>query len=344
VVGDTRAVITPQRTNGDQGGQHTLDGADVHAAWRETQEITPSFNGRLDEFLCIEHLLSLRVFPRSATPNVNLELSLLTYKQYQGTMPSCQFTMSMMKPANSIRSAIAEVARLRTTTAERPELAQALNDVKGLQAGRFESSYRDFLATTLHGPATRFFLEDLYGNVDYGDRDQQFSRIAGSLQSFFPDQVIKTAVALAELHLQTELLDHSMAKAWLAQKKLGDPAKRYVACWRIVGATPERYLQLEAVIRIGQELDSLTRTPGLRMTLRMMRGPAKMAGLSALQNFLEKGFDTFSTMSRAPNGTSLFLSTIRTRESHWIDILSSGPSESAATALSSSLPNILPRG
>jgi hypothetical protein len=242
-----------------------------------------------------------------------------------------------MKPANAIRNAITEVARLRSITTANISLSHASGQVKALQANRFESTYSDFLATTLHGPATRFFLNDLYGNIDYGERDRQFGRIAGSLQSFFPDQVAATAVALAELHVQTESLDHAMAKAWLTQTKPKDSAQKYVACWRLVGAIPERYLQLETVIRIGQELDRLTKTPGLRMTLRMMRGPAKMAGLSALQSFLEKGFDTFAAMSRSLEGTPTFLRTIQTRESHWIELLSDGPENTAVTTLAVSL-------
>ena len=245
-----------------------------------------------------------------------------------------------MKPVNAIRNAIAEVTRLRAIAANDPNLGGALAELKALQANRFASTYRDFLQTPLHGPATRFFLNDLYGNVDYSDRDRQFSRIAGSLQSFFPEQVVATAVALAELHAQTEQLDHAMANAWLTQAEDAKVADRYVACWRLVGGKPARYQQLEVVIRIGQELDSLTRTPGLRMTLRMMRGPAKLAGLSALQGFLEKGFDTFGGMAQSPDGTSQFLSTIRMRETQWIEILSEGAFESAAIALANSLQNV----
>jgi hypothetical protein len=245
-----------------------------------------------------------------------------------------------MNPAESIRSAIAEVASLHISTAQRPDLARALSTVKSLQASRFAGSYSDLLATPVYGPATSFFLEDLYGNVDFGARDRQFSRIAGSLQTFFPAQVIATAVALAELHLQTELLDLAMAKAWLAQTECVDPAEKYVASWRFVGSTEDRYLQLDTVIRIGKELDSLTRTPGLRMTLRMMRRPAKVAGLSALQSFLEKGFDTFSKMSDAPDGALHFLDTIKTRESHWINILSEGNAKNAALALTTNLRNV----
>jgi hypothetical protein len=238
-----------------------------------------------------------------------------------------------MDSAKAIRNAIAEVARLRATATATPELREALGAIKSLQADRFAGTYVDFLASTLHGPATRFFLEDLYGNVDYADRDRQFGRIAGSLQSFFPDQVVATAVALAELHAQTEQLDHGMARAWRNKPAHIGTSSKYVACWRDVGAAPERLHQLETVIRIGQELDSLTRTPGLRMTLRMMRGPAKLAGLSALQSFLEKGFDTFANMARSADGTSRFLSTIRARETEWIELLFHSEPASAAQKL-----------
>lgn len=242
-----------------------------------------------------------------------------------------------MNPANAIRSAMTEVAHLRDEVNTTPELAVALAAVKAIQANRFASTYSEFLATPLHGPATRFFLEDLYSIADYSARDRQFSRIAGNLQSFFPDAVLGTAVALAELHLQTERLDYAMAKAWLAQGEQPDSATKYVSCWRLVSAIADRYLQLEAVIRIGHDLDRLTRIQGLRMTLRMMRGPAKVAGLSALQKFLEKGFDAFTHMAKKPDGVSMFLNTIQGKESQWIGILTTGPAEAASTALAVAL-------
>jgi hypothetical protein len=48
----------------------------------------------------------------------------------------------------------------------------------------------------------------------------------------------------------------------------------------------------------------------LRHSLRLMRGPARAAGLGALQSFLEAGFDTF----RGMRGAEEFLSLIGQRE------------------------------
>jgi hypothetical protein len=242
-----------------------------------------------------------------------------------------------MEHAREIRDAIAKIGGIRTVTVANPELKLAVGAIKALQADRFAATYSDLLATDTDGPATRFFLADLYGTGNFEDRDRQFGRIADSLQSFFPGKVIITAVALAKLHLQTELLDYAMAQRWLVYAKQEDAANAYVACWRDVDATIERYRQLEAVVSIGQALEALTRTPGLRMTLRMMRGPARVSGLSALQTFLEKGFDAFAVVSRSSAGAAYFLDTIRTRECDWIDVLSNGKIQSAVSALEKSL-------
>ena len=48
----------------------------------------------------------------------------------------------------------------------------------------------------------------------------------------------------------------------------------------------------------------------LRTSLKAMRGPARAAGLGALQTFLESGFEAFGAM----RGAHEFLATIRERE------------------------------
>ena len=62
---------------------------------------------------------------------------------------------------------------------------------------------------------------------------------------------------------------------------------------------------------VGRSLDVLTRKMFLRQTLRMMRGPARAAGLASLQGFLETGFDTFHAMG----GADEFLQLVNSRES-----------------------------
>ena len=80
---------------------------------------------------------------------------------------------------------------------------------------------------------------------------------------------------------------------------------------------------------MGQELQRLTRMKSLLIALRLMRGPAHAAGLSTLQQFLERGFAAFATMGDA----SRFLQAIAEREQRWIDALFDQPLADCRDAL-----------
>jgi hypothetical protein len=229
-----------------------------------------------------------------------------------------------MDASHLIREAVTRVARLRHTAADTPGLARAVSEVKGWQARRFSATYGDLLHAAHYQAAARFFLEEIYSEKDYATRDAQFARIASALERLFPQQVVQTAVALAQLHGQTEDLDLAMAQHWLANAGQPD-IPRYMAAWRAVGRRSERLAQLHTMLQVGHELDRLTRTPGLRLMLKMMRKPAHVAGLGALQQFLELGFDTFAAMGRQGDGTRYFLETVQVRETQLFGLLFDAP-------------------
>ena len=241
-----------------------------------------------------------------------------------------------MEAAHEIRSAVARVTALREAELARPALRGAVAAIKALQARRFAGTYKDMLAGGPFAAPARFFLEELYSDKDYAERDAQFSRIAGAIEKFFPANVVETAVGLARLHALTEQLDHAMGEAWLATDGEASDAKRYVAAWRAVGQRADREAQLRVVQSIGEDMVRLTRTRGLRTMLRMMRAPAMAAGLGSLQRFLEAGFDTFTAMARG-DGARQFLSTIGQREKALIEILFDGPAVACETQLAASL-------
>lgn len=228
-----------------------------------------------------------------------------------------------METAQRIRAAVDRVSQLRHVRQVSAAESAAVVRVKQVQSQRFAGTYEDILSTPRFGAAARFFLEELYSDRDYTERDAQFVRIAGALQKIFPEQVAATAVALAELHALTEELDHAMGVAWSARGAAapGSDAGRYISAWREVGRRTEREAQLSVVIGIGKDMAKLTRTPGLRLLLKMMRGPAAAAGLSSLQHFLEAGFDTFASLAREPQGAEVFLRTIEEREAALIALL-----------------------
>lgn len=224
-----------------------------------------------------------------------------------------------MNTAQTIRESVAEVERLREESRMVPAIGAAVVRLKRFQARRFAGTYADLLASQSYAAAARFFLEELYGEGDYGDRDAQFARIAGAVEKLFPRDVADTAATLAKLHALTESLDHGMAR--IEPLDGHDDVDRYVRAWKAIGRREDRQRQLETVVAVGAEMTRLTRLPGIRMMLKMMRGPAAAAGMSSLQRFLEAGFDTFAAVARQRGGAERFLEIIREREQHLVDLL-----------------------
>lgn len=219
--------------------------------------------------------------------------------------------------AQKIHDALQAVSLLRQQHASLPALAEASRQVKRFQARRFQASYADMLHNPRYKTAAAFFLHELYSDKDYAERDQQFARIANTIARLFPQAVVTTAATLAEVHALTETLDDQMARAWqadFAAAPHGSESGRYIRCWRQLQNPAARHRQLEVVLQLGQELERLTRTRGLRTLLKMMRRPAAAAGLSSLQQFLETGFDAFAEMG----GADEFLRRVHQRESEWI--------------------------
>ncbi len=225
-----------------------------------------------------------------------------------------------MKASKIIHDAVMHVTLLRETVAGEPKLAGAISAIKHFQARRFKGTYFDLLHSEQYKAVAVFFLQELYSEKDYSKRDSQFARIALALERLFPEQVVQTAVSLSQLHRLTEDLDLAMAQSWMSNSDKPEVV-RYVHAWRSVGRRSDRNRQLSSVLSVGRELDRLTRTRGLRLMLKMMRGPSILAGLGSLQQFLESGFDTFSEMGRQGDGAHSFLDTVMARETSLINRL-----------------------
>ena len=84
----------------------------------------------------------------------------------------------------------------------------------------------------------------------------------------------------------------------------------YGEAFRACGQRDEREQQLRCVNQIGSALDRTTRWPLIGTTLKLMRAPARAAGLEKLQEFLEGGYAAFKQM----RGADEFLATIAKRE------------------------------
>lgn len=206
------------------------------------------------------------------------------------------------------------VADERTKRLAAPTLGALVAGLKEFQHRRFSRTYADLLSSSRYGAAARFFLEELYGPGDFTGRDAQFARVVPALVRLFPQEVVKTVIALSELHALTESLDTAMA----SNASMGEwtPAQ-YVRAWQKTGHRSDREMQVALTVALATRLETLTRSALLRKSLRLMRTPARAAGLSDIQRVLEAGFDAFVAIG----GAADFIRMIETRERAFVSSL-----------------------
>jgi hypothetical protein len=199
------------------------------------------------------------------------------------------------------------VAKQRALRAADKGLGERVVAIKRYQQRRFERTYADLLAHPRYAGAANFFLEELYGPSDFTQRDAQFERIVPALVRLFPAEVVATVEALAALHALSERFDTAMGHALVAAEV---DAPAYALAWQRCGDPTGRERQIVLMRSVGEAMDALTHNSLLRHSLRLMRRPARAAGMAALQTFLETGFETF----RAMRGAKEFLDLVSQRE------------------------------
>lgn len=209
-----------------------------------------------------------------------------------------------------LAACIAEARELRAARAGDPE-PDDFPRLKEWQAARLAGTYPDLLASKRYKPAAEFFLSDLYGPKDFRTRDEELARVVPIMVHVLPAKALMTLLDAVKMDTLSESLDSAMV---LALRKLGRsrdidwPA--YVAAYRSCGRRKDRELQIALIDEIGKTLDRLTRMALVRVSLKLMNGPAHLAGLGALHSFLQRGFDAFSAMK----GADEFLAIVTERE------------------------------
>ncbi len=210
-----------------------------------------------------------------------------------------------------LAACIAAARELRAARAADPAAAD-YPLLKEWQAGRLACTYDDLLASARYKPAAEFFLSDLYGPKDFRSRDEELARVVPVMVHVLPARALLTLLEAVRMDTLSESLDTDMVLALRRagrSRSIDRPA--YVAAYRACGRRRDRELQIALIDRIGKTLDRLTRMPLIRVSLRLMNGPAHLAGLGALHSFLQRGFDAFSHMQ----GADHFLATVTERES-----------------------------
>lgn len=241
----------------------------------------------------------------------------------------------MSTTAATILGHLNAVEAERARRASETGLNARVASLKNYQQRRFSHTYADLLGSKRYGAASRFFLDELYGPSDFARRDAQFARVVPALVRLFPSEIVDTVATLAELHALSEALDTQMGLR-LASDVVS--SLNYVRAWQETGDRDGRERQIALTLDVARRLDRFTRRALLRNSLRLMRAPARAAGLAELQLFLETGFETFREM----DGAQQFVALVDEREHALASLLFSsdltGPDQTTRHRASAALP------
>ena len=216
--------------------------------------------------------------------------------------------------AKALRAHLENVSVLRRRSRSDGPTAAVRDALRQWQSLRLSRTYSDLLSSPRFGDAARFLQDDLFGPKDFARRDAEIERIVPTLARMLPVGALQVIVRAAELDALSESLDAALA-ARLGTTEITE--ERYTVAYREVGARGDRERQIALIGEIGMMLNRLVRLPLLGTVLKMMHGPALVAGLGGLHDFLQRGFDAFKKMGDA----TLFIDTITTREKELLERL-----------------------
>jgi hypothetical protein len=211
------------------------------------------------------------------------------------------------------------VAAERQAAKREPELLAARTALKRYQSARLGQTHADLLANPNTHGAALFFLEELYGAHDLSQRDVDLERIIPTLQKMLSYESLHTITEAIVLDALSERLDTAMARVLGTDFTEG----MYIAAYRTATTREDRSHQLDLVQELGESLCELVNIPLLSVTLSIMKGPARLAGLGKLHEFLNEGFTTFKRMKKPMQ----FVETIVGRERQVMERIYEGRKE-----------------
>ncbi|NZA26032.1 hypothetical protein H0E84_06505 [Luteimonas sp. SJ-92] len=173
-----------------------------------------------------------------------------------------------------------------------------LPELRRWQARRLQRSFARFLDDPRRRAAAQFFLSDVYGDHDFARRDADIVRVIPMMQKLLPARLLDTIASAIELGALSQALDLRMAEAL---QRLAPRGRRlgqdlYGRAYREVGLPRLRAHQIALIEEVGTGFGRALKQRGVAALLAFSRGPARLAGLSELQGFLDRGYAAFEQL------------------------------------------------
>ena len=212
----------------------------------------------------------------------------------------------MKRHADHLRQALTDSHELATRFDEPGFPHAELELLQEWQRQRLSNSYRDLISQERYRAAGDFFLGELYGGLNFRERDQQMERVLPVMVRMLREDMLLALAEAFELQSLSLSLDMDMTLALQASGWKELNTSRYGEIYRSCGRPLDRERQIELIGHLGLELNELVHHRLVMFLIRTLRGPARAAGFGLLQTFLEQGLRAFQIMG---DGTK-FIETI----------------------------------
>ena len=161
------------------------------------------------------------------------------------------------------------------------------------QQDRLMHTFDDLLQQPPYRSAVTFFLTELYGGLDFRQRDQDMDRVMPVMKRFLPDKVLSIMSDAFELQAVSLQFDMQMADCMARNDINHLDMARYCEIYRAGSDRPGRERQIILIRKLGYDLDKWVNKRLVNTLVRLLRGPAHAAGFGKLQEFLETGLGSF---------------------------------------------------
>jgi len=200
---------------------------------------------------------------------------------------------------------------------EERELPAEIALLRRFQSQRLARTHGDLLASPRYHPAAEFFLTDVYGPRDFGQRDADMLRFYAGVRKVLPERAVAVLGDVVELSALTNELDEQLIRAMIGHLNVTNTITlaQYAEGYRLCDNYDERRHQIALIERVGRGIDRMVHVPLIGVSLRLAHAPAVLAGWGELQSYLERGFLAFKHMK----GADEFLQRIIGREMHILD-------------------------
>lgn len=226
----------------------------------------------------------------------------------------------MKQYADRLRQALTESHELATRFDEPGFPHVELEVLQTWQRRRLANSYRDLISQERYAAAGEFFLAELYGGLNFRERDQQMERVLPVMVRMLREDMLLALAEAFELQSLSLSLDMDMTVALQQSGWKALNTDRYGEIYRACGRPLDRERQIELIGQLGLVLNELVHHRLVLFLIRTLRGPARAAGFGLLQAFLEQGLRAFQIMG---DGTE-FIETIWRNEDRIMQRLFAG--------------------